>query len=130
MLNVKKILTKILDALKADYIVEQGTDGYWKYTKWNSGKYEAFFSEQCAIDAGTQWIGYYHRSTYPIALPSFSLTWKLKSAVKGDDTIAFCIGAREVTTGYLTHWWVNGSSGSGSGSQFGYCNITIQGTWK
>lgn len=25
MLNIKKTLTKILDALKADYVVEQGT---------------------------------------------------------------------------------------------------------
>ena len=27
MLNVKKTLTKILDALKVDYIVERGTSG-------------------------------------------------------------------------------------------------------
>lgn len=37
MLNIKKTLTKILDALKADYVVEQGTSGDWTYRKWNSG---------------------------------------------------------------------------------------------
>lgn len=37
MLNDKKLFTKLLNALKADYIVEQGTDGNWIYRKWNSG---------------------------------------------------------------------------------------------
>lgn len=37
MLDLKALLTKILDALKADYIVEQGTSGNWTYRKWNSG---------------------------------------------------------------------------------------------
>ena len=37
MLNMKKTLTKILDALKVDYIVEQGTSGIWTYRKWHSG---------------------------------------------------------------------------------------------
>lgn len=37
MLDLKALLTKILDALKADYIVEQGISGIWTYRKWSSG---------------------------------------------------------------------------------------------
>ena len=40
MLDLKALLAKILDALKADYIVEQGTGNNWYYRKWNSGKVE------------------------------------------------------------------------------------------
>ena len=45
MLDLKKLLTKILQKLKAhdvDYITEQGANGSWKYRKWHSGKVEAW----------------------------------------------------------------------------------------
>lgn len=45
MLNIKKTLTKILpiiNALKTDYIIEEGTDANgWYVRKWNSGFMEA-----------------------------------------------------------------------------------------
>lgn len=37
MLDLKALLSKILDALKVDYVVEEGTSGRWTYRKWNSG---------------------------------------------------------------------------------------------
>ena len=37
MINLKELLAKLLDAVKVDYIVEQGTSGIWTYRKWNSG---------------------------------------------------------------------------------------------
>lgn len=43
MLDVKALLTKVLEALKVDYIVEQGTDGGWTYRKWNSGIAECWY---------------------------------------------------------------------------------------
>lgn len=46
MLDLKALLSKILDALKVDYIVEQGTSGIWTYRKWSSGMAEAW----CRID--------------------------------------------------------------------------------
>lgn len=33
MLDVKKLLTKILTAIKVDYIVEESTSGIWTYRK-------------------------------------------------------------------------------------------------
>lgn len=113
-----------------DYVVDYGTDGSWKYVKWNSGKYEAHIHSQFAIGTGTAWQGgYYHATTYPVALPTFSQTWEMKAAVKSDAVLAFCVGVAESSSG-LTFYWVNGAAGAFNGSQFGYCDITIQGTWK
>lgn len=43
MLDVKALLTKVLDAIKGDYVIEQGTSGQWLYTKWDSGKLEQWY---------------------------------------------------------------------------------------
>lgn len=37
MLDVKKLFTKVLDAIKADFVVEVGSNTYGNYRKWNSG---------------------------------------------------------------------------------------------
>lgn len=42
MLDLKKWMTKVTDALKVDYIIEQGTSGIWTYRKWNSGVSECW----------------------------------------------------------------------------------------
>ena len=42
MLDLKALLSKILDALKVDYVVEEGTSGNWTYCKWNSGKVDCW----------------------------------------------------------------------------------------
>lgn len=45
MLDVKALLSKILDALKVDYVVEEGrsTDGRTRWRKWNSGRAEFWY---------------------------------------------------------------------------------------
>lgn len=71
MLNVKKTLTKILDALKADYVVEQGTSGIWTYRKWNSGVAECWGVESVTISNYATAFGGYAFSTsanYPAGL--------------------------------------------------------------
>lgn len=52
MLDVKALLTKILDAIKVDYIVEQGTSGGWTYRKWNSGLAECWRNSTGSIPSG------------------------------------------------------------------------------
>lgn len=42
-LLVKRLLTKILETLKVDYVVEEGTSGGWTWRKWNSGIAEAWY---------------------------------------------------------------------------------------
>lgn len=41
MLDLKALLSKILDAIKVDYVVEQGTSNNFSYTKYASGRLEA-----------------------------------------------------------------------------------------
>lgn len=70
MLNVKKTLTKILDALKADYIVEQGTSGIWTYRKWNSGIAECWGKEAKVTPVTTAWGNGYVSSQLSTSFPS------------------------------------------------------------
>lgn len=51
MLKVKALLTKALNALKADYVVEEGTSGIWTYRKWNSGIAECWGFSNVANNA-------------------------------------------------------------------------------
>lgn len=58
MLDVKKLLTKILDAIKVDFIVEEGTKGsYGKYRKWNSGKCEFWYAYDVTGVTTQTWSG-------------------------------------------------------------------------
>lgn len=65
MLDLKALLAKILDALKVDYIVEEGTatsDSYgtWTYRKWRSGVAECWRSYSgTASTSGAVLGGYY-----------------------------------------------------------------------
>ena len=36
-MSIKALLTRILEALSVDYVVEEGASGIWTYRKWNSG---------------------------------------------------------------------------------------------
>lgn len=70
MLNVKKTLTKILDALKADYVVEQGTTGIWTYRKWNSGIAECWGAENKVTPVTTSWGNGYTSPQLSTSFPS------------------------------------------------------------
>ena len=130
MIDLKVLLTKILDALKVDYVVAEGTDGVWTYCKWASGRYEATYNGGYTLNAGTAWQGgYFHETTYGLTLPSFALTWRLKSAIKNDGVLAYCVGIVERNDG-LHLIWVNGVAAAASGSAFGDATTTITGTWK
>ena len=76
MLDVKKVITKILTMLKAHntmYITETGTNNSWVYVKWSNKTYEAWRSysgkySMTSSSAGT----YYNATPISISLPSFS----------------------------------------------------------
>ena len=72
MLDVKALLTKILDALKVDYVVEKGTVGDWSYRKWKSGIAEAWIAN---LSLGSQtpsvWVSpVRYKDMSSIALPT------------------------------------------------------------
>lgn len=52
MLDLKALLSKILDALKVDYIVEEGARGNGYYRKWNSGILEQWGQVTTSASSG------------------------------------------------------------------------------
>ena len=52
-MSLKELLTRIIDALKVDYPVEEGTSGIWTYRKWASGLSECWGkAENMTITSG------------------------------------------------------------------------------
>ena len=46
----------------ADYIIEKGTTSSWYYRKWNSGKIEAWRTQNMGSQTPTQWVtGWYYK---------------------------------------------------------------------
>ena len=58
-MSIKELLTRILNALKVDYVVEEGTSGIWTYRKWNSGIAECWGTYSNTISASTTSNGNY-----------------------------------------------------------------------
>ena len=63
MLDLKALLSKILDALKVDYIVEQGSNAYGTYRKWNSGVLEQWGQVTTSASNGNVSVSI----TFPVA---------------------------------------------------------------
>lgn len=70
MLDVKALLTKMLNAIKVDYIVEQGTSGIWAYRKWNSGIAECWGVDSRSRAMTTQYGTAYYADIPNIMFPS------------------------------------------------------------
>lgn len=52
-MSIKALLTRILEALSVDYVVEEGTSGIWTYRKWDSGIAECWGTYIKNISAST-----------------------------------------------------------------------------
>lgn len=72
-----------------DYIVEQGTSGGWKWTKWNSGKLECWYhgnpgAYTCGTSRGNGWYsGNNLTFTYPysfVSMPAVNVSVSLDTA--------------------------------------------------
>lgn len=82
MLNVKALLTKILELINVietwktatkDYIVETGTSNSWTYKKYNSGTYDAWrYYQATGLNLNSSSAGTYYGSSKDLTLPSFS----------------------------------------------------------
>lgn len=84
MLDLKALLTKILDALKVDYVVAEGTSGSWTYRKWNSGKFEAWYSGTASLVSDGLLSSYnptWYRSHYSVTLPTYLSNATIQTAV-------------------------------------------------
>lgn len=56
-------------ATPADYVIEEGASGSWKYRKWNSGKIEAWYEGSVTCSATTS-RGNVYISTYSLTIPN------------------------------------------------------------
>ena len=70
MLDLKALLSKILDAIKVDYVVEEGTSGQWIYRKWASGVAECWCIYESAITGSTSWGSVYYTTIKTVSFPT------------------------------------------------------------
>lgn len=125
MLNIKKTLTKILDALKADYVVEQGTSNGWTYRKWNSGIIECFVLINSATWGSASTIGGVTRQTLTNIPTLPTMLTKLDVSASGANSgcwVVYCIGADDSVSLQCQR-----ISGSATPSKV---SIRVVGTWK
>ena len=127
MLNIKKTLTKILEKITAhdvDYIVEQGTNGIWTYTKWNSGSYEAVYAGNVNMQTGSAMGGgYFHQTSSALMPPSFSTSVvSVHGAANGSNLYAYVGHAND----FSTYWWNNTAAALNNVP----VRIMMYGTWK
>lgn len=108
----------------ADYIVEQGTDGIWTYTKWSNGSYEAVYVGTVNMQAGSAMGGgYFHQTSSALTPPSFSQTVKSLHGAANSAVLFSYIGH---ANDYSTYWW-NASSTAVSNVSV---RLEMHGTWK
>lgn len=91
-MSIKALLTRILQAIKVDYIVEEGTSGNWTYRKWNSGIAECWGRTEQMTKSFTTALGAGYRTdkftaNYPSGLfvtpPTTNLTMHDGGAILG-----------------------------------------------
>lgn len=115
--------SKILS--NADYVVEQGTSGFWTYRKWNSGFCEAWGEHNVTGKTGQSWAAGLYYSDEPFTLPSG----------------LFVSTPYPQATSYTSQWtvyavWVNTTNGTiritkpNSQSQPASVSLYIRGRWK
>lgn len=128
-LDLKKQINKLLEAVKVDYVVEEGTSGIWTYRKWNSGIAECWGRYQYSTTGTTQWGGtYYNTPTASIAFPtSFFLEAPVVSALQVSNRIQGMVAVSSVDTTTANLYNVRGAS-SGSGTLI--FSVHAIGRWK
>ena len=120
MLNVKKLLTKILTT---NMVVEQGTNGIWTYRKWSNHTYDAWYVGVINLMAGTSWLGgYYHKTTSVLSPPSFSQNVTDMQGYANSDALNIYCGH----TSNLETYWLNNTSSSSDNVGV---RLDIHGTW-
>ena len=117
--------------LGADFIVEQGTSGLWKYTKMNNGDCEIDGIVSVAYDAGTAFgTGglYFHKTTGTILYP-FTINNAKACICKNDAVLAWHCGTI-LATGDFYFYAINLASGAITSASAGNWRVNIRGTWK
>ena len=117
MLNVKKVLVKILQRLYSikDYVTENGSDGIWRYRKWNSGRIECWGEKSWTnVACTTSLAGGYRSADVTVDLPSGLFPNSIASCqatMKGSSGSGYTFSLRTLcTTTTVTQMFWNSSS--------------------
>lgn len=127
-LDLKELISKILNTQPKDYIVEKGTSGTWTYRKWNSGIAECWGVWSSGGATGSAVNGWYCRVLGAISFPTnlFISAPKLIPSIYFWDTGYYFIGARDVSkTSFKLHIMKNGSGNASSNGA-----VYAIGQWK
>lgn len=134
MINLKKLLTKILSLIKAvsvDYIVDEGKSGNWYYRKWNSGRCEQWLHENpgsytVSTQRGNMYSGADITRTFPVAFTNIhTFHGSVELQTTNYVTLLQITGFSNTN---LTFRIVAGSSVSANTNY--WLQIYAQGTWK
>lgn len=70
MLDLKTLLAKVLNAVKVDYVTQEGDSGAWHYRVWASGRKEAWlYASLGGVTLNKAIYRYYLSYTYATACP-------------------------------------------------------------
>lgn len=87
-----------------------GTDGVWKYRKYDDGTYHAWYDTSVTLASGTAYAGgYYHATNAGLTAPSFSRGITAVTGASTNDQICMYSGANRTT---LVTYWFNGTQQS------------------
>ena len=130
MLNVKKTLAHILEAVSVDYIVEQGTSGQWTYRKWNSGIAECWIKYDVSVGVTTSSAQYGGYRSDSISVPSFPFTFtavpSLTISISGGSQGSWVNNATATATGCSFYL----SSGASQSARTRNMSVQVMGKWK
>ena len=124
MLNVKKILTKILNT---DLVIAQGTSGGWTYRKWSGGSYECWrHNWGTASISFTQWQSLFYADADG---PTFPITFTEQPIVLVTpvDSQAYILGCYSITTSKIGKIRFGHNMANSSRA---WASIYVKGKWK
>lgn len=129
-LAFKELVKEALTSLKADYVIEQGKSGIWRYRKWNNGIFECFGFLLGNWSVNTSAGAYSSYRSTAISIPAFPITFTENPVVVGTLTSgsngAWVNNIQPSTTGGTLYL----SSGTSQAAATRYIALMIKGRWK
>ena len=129
MLDLKAWIDKVTNALKADYVVEQGTSGIWTYRKWNSGVAECWGKTTGNWSVNTSSAAYGGYRSTNISIPTFPFTFTANPTL-----VVMCNTASGSWVNNAVSTTTGGSFYFSAGSSMAAANRTVSfhaiGKWK
>ena len=114
----------------ADYVIEQGTSGIWRYRKWNSGVYECFGTQTGSIAVTTASAGYGGYRSGQLSIPTFPITFTatptVTATVGSGSQGAWVNNVQPSTTGGFYYL----SSGASLSATNRSIQFQVMGRWK